>query len=216
MQRVIKQVVLMSMIVILAGCAATSTMISKRNLDVQTKMSETIFLDPADSGQKTVFLQFRNTSDKADFTIQETLEARLHSKGYQVVTKPSQATYILQANILQVGKTDPSAAEKFLLGGFGGQGAVSGALAAGAFNSSGSGMAGAALAGGVIDLVANAAVKDVYFSVVTDIQLTENVAGQPKVHKTRIVSTANKVNLDFKEALPALQEGLITSISGLF
>ena len=30
----------------LSGCAASSVLISKRNLDVQTKMSETIFLDP--------------------------------------------------------------------------------------------------------------------------------------------------------------------------
>ena len=37
-----------------------------------------------------------------------------------------------------------------------------------------------------------------------------------KSYHTRIVSTANQANLDFEDALPALENGLIGSISGLF
>jgi hypothetical protein len=34
-------------------------------------------------------------------------------------------------------------------------------------------------------------------------------------YRTRIVSTANKVSLDFKEALPPLQGQLVHSLSGI-
>ncbi|WP_422491663.1 complement resistance protein TraT, partial [Endozoicomonas sp. ALE010] len=36
-----------------------------------------------------------------------------------------------------------------------------------------------------------------------------------KKYQTRVVSTANKVNLKFEEALPELKKGLSNSISGL-
>nr|WP_115314171.1 complement resistance protein TraT [Klebsiella pneumoniae] len=38
------------------------TAIKKRNLEVKTQMSETIWLEP--SNNKTVYLQIKNTSDK--------------------------------------------------------------------------------------------------------------------------------------------------------
>lgn len=41
---------------------AMSTSIKKRNPEVKTRMSETIWLEPAN--ERTVFLQIKNTSDK--------------------------------------------------------------------------------------------------------------------------------------------------------
>ncbi len=52
--------------ILLSGCAATHVAISKRDLDVQTKMSDTVFLDPVGADRKTVFVQIRNTSDKPE------------------------------------------------------------------------------------------------------------------------------------------------------
>ncbi|KAE9787605.1 complement resistance protein TraT, partial [Escherichia coli] len=46
----------------LTGCGAVTTAVKKRNLEVKTQMSETIWLEP--SSEKTVYLQIRNTSDK--------------------------------------------------------------------------------------------------------------------------------------------------------
>ncbi len=37
-----------------------------------------------------------------------------------------------------------------------------------------------------------------------------------KTWQTRVMSTADQVNLDFADAMPALEKGLTTSISGLF
>ena len=47
---------------LLSGCGAMSTAIKKRNLEVKTQMSETIWLEP--STDRTVYLQIKNTSDK--------------------------------------------------------------------------------------------------------------------------------------------------------
>lgn len=54
-------VALVSSTLALSGCGAMSTAI-KRNLEVKTQMSETIWLEPA--SERTVFLQIKNTSDK--------------------------------------------------------------------------------------------------------------------------------------------------------
>jgi hypothetical protein len=37
-----------------------------------------------------------------------------------------------------------------------------------------------------------------------------------KTYHTRIVSTANQANLEFEEALPALENGLIRLLAGMF
>ncbi|MEX3853809.1 complement resistance protein TraT [Paraburkholderia sp. BR10923] len=104
----------------LTDCAATHVAISKHDLDVQTKMSDTIFLDPVADSKKTVFVQIRNTSDKPHFDIAADVKAAVSGKGYRIVGDPDHAQYILQANILQVGKVAPSAAQE----AFGGYGAL--------------------------------------------------------------------------------------------
>ena len=46
----------------LTGCGAVTTAVKKRNLEVKTQMSETVWLEP--SNEKTVYIQLKNTSDK--------------------------------------------------------------------------------------------------------------------------------------------------------
>ena len=229
---------------LLSGCAATQVAISKKNLDVQTKMSATVFLDPVeDDKDKTVFLQLKNTSDKPDFTVAEEISSALAAKGFKVVSNPKQAYYILQANILQVGKSSPNAAEAAMYKGYGSDGAAIGAGASYVAGGSSEAIVGAGILGGIASVVADSAVKDVYFSVITDLQIKErsknsthinhntshfNKSGTSggtqvsyskksdwKVYQTRVLSSANKVNLDFNEALPALKKGLAQSISGI-
>ena len=229
---------------LLSGCAAAQTALTHKDLAVQTKMSATIFLDPVPVSEHTIFIQTRNTTDKPDFTIDSGLRAALAAKGYQVVTDPTAAHYVLQANILSVGKIDPSAAQTAFLGGYG---STLGAAAAGASigllggQSAGDGLAGGIL-GGATDLVANALVKNVTYAVITDMQISERSATavtqttaahvrqgttatreqvsttttNHQTFQTRILSTANQVNLDFVDAEPALEKGLITSIAGVF
>ncbi len=234
----------------LSGCAASHTMLSKRNLDVQTKMSDSIFLDPVAPALKVVYLEVRNTSDKDNFDIEGPVKEAITKRGYRVTKNPDEAHYRLQANVLQVAKTDPTAAAAALNSGYGGAIVLGAALGGGVGYAAGGygGAAGGAVAGGVLggvtEFVTGALVKDVLFMVVTDIQLVEKAAPgvivrqdsqssskqgmggtqqqttsevtKNKKYHTRVVSTANKANLEYEEAAPALTQGLTRALSGLF
>ena len=50
--------------IVLSGCSAMTTAIKKRNLEVKTQMSQTVWLEP--SSQKTVYLgSSQKTENKA-------------------------------------------------------------------------------------------------------------------------------------------------------
>ena len=230
--------------ILLTGCAATQTALSHHDLSVQTKMTDSIFLDPVPPNEHTIFVQVRNTTDQPQFTIEGDLRDALVAKGYTVVADPSAAHYLLQVNVLSVGKANPSAAQKSFLGGYGS--AIAGAAAGAAIGVVGGGSAGAGLAGGLLggaaSLLADSLVKDVTYAVITDVQISEKSGAavsetseshvkqgrtatkqqfvsestHRKTWQTRVMSTADQVNLDFADAMPALEKGLTTSISGLF
>ncbi|ETX04551.1 MAG: conjugal transfer protein TraT [Candidatus Entotheonella gemina] len=238
---------------LLSGCAATQTSIAKKNLDVQTKMSEAVFLEPVAPAQRIVFVQVRNTSDKPNFDIGPSVRSAILAKGYQVTNNPDTAHYKLQAQVLSVSKSDPTAAEAALNDGFGatvigaGTGAISGAVIGGIAGGRSGAAIGAGvggLLGGVISTIADSSVKDVTYVAITDVLISErtkqgvvgrrnlqidNSQGQggserqtfaeatdEKRHRTRVVSTANKVNLEYEEAAVQLTQGLTRSLAGLF
>lgn len=229
---------------LLGGCAATQTALAHRNLDVSSRMSETIFLDPVPQQQRTMYVQVRNTSDKQlNITrITQDLSQALQAKGYQIVPS-EQAHYVLQANVLAIGKIDEAAAQSALQAGFGG--ALAGMTLASASHNSLRAVAGGAIAGGLTEMIADTLVKNVTYSAITDIQIREVMVaglstGSPPSHsadapavkkpqsglaqgpehwnyyRTRMVSTANQVNLAFEDALPQLQNQWVHALSGLF
>ena len=211
----LKYSALAASISLLASCAATSVAIEHRSLETQTQLSKTIFLDPVASSQKTMFISVKNTSDQA-IDISQPLASAFRSHGYKVVNNPAQAHYILQANILKVGKMAKSASQSALGGGFGSSiaGAATGA-ALGSFSSNSNAMLAGGVVGGVAGLVADSLVKNVNFTMITDIKITET--GHAKhPYYTRIVSNADKVNLSFPVARPALEAGLVNTLVGIF
>ena len=242
----VSQIIAFGMLVIfLAGCQALHTSIKKRNLDVQTKMSDTIFLDPVGPDKKVMFIEVRNTSDKDNFDVEGPIKKAMEKRGYRITDNPDEAYYRLQANVLSVAKTTPEEAERILAGGYGAPlaGAAAGAAAGAVVGGAGGGVAGGII--GMLGTVAvDAFVEDVMFVAVTDIQLVEkapegvivrsdsqqNLAqgmagtqsqtysevGKFKKYRTRVISTANKANLEYEEAEQPLTKGLAKSLSGLF
>ncbi|BBR23798.1 complement resistance protein TraT [Klebsiella sp. WP3-S18-ESBL-05] len=232
---------LMSAIFLISGCGAMSTAVKKRNLDVKTQMSQTIWLEP--SSEKTVYLQIRNTSDKDMSGLQTQITNELTAKGYRVSNSPDTAYYWIQANVLKAEKMDLRQSQSFLGSGY--EGAITGAaLGAGitAYNSTSAGATlGVGLASGLLGMAADAMVEDVNYTMVTDLQIserskvavtTDNVAalkqgssgvklqtsseqGNRAKYQTRVVSNANKVNLKFEEAKPVLEAQLAKSIAGI-
>ena len=216
--------ILFSLLLIFAfvSCSTMHTVISKRNLDVQTKMSDTIWLEPAAANEKTVFIQIRNTSGK-NLNIEQKITNILASKGYRIVNDPSEAKYWLQANILKVDKvnldSDNGFSDAVLGAGIGG---VLGAQrSGGAYTAIGWGLAGAA-----IGTLADALVDDTAYAMVTDILITEKTgrsmtstsSGSSNMEKysTRVLSTANQVNLNFNSAIPILEDELGKVVGGIF
>lgn len=228
----------------LVGCNTTSKMIKHGKLEVQTKMSETIFLDPIEDEKRTVLLQIRNTSDKSGLDIESKIRSAIENKGYRIVNSPKQANIMIQANILQVGRSTLENPFDALSGGYGSglEGFATGAVLAGATGGSGRSMLGIGLLAGIGNTVLDAAVEVVNFTMTTDLQISEKADGEYvsessdanlkqgtsghkkstwkkktnwKKYQTRIMSVAKKTNLKFKEAEPKLTEGLVKSISGL-
>lgn len=158
---------------LLSGCGAMSTAIQKRNLDVKTQMSQTIWLEP--SSNKTVWVQVRNTSDKDMGDLYGLIGQDLQAKGYTLTSSPDAANYWVQANVLKADKMDLRQAQGFLSNGYEGA-AMGAALGSGitAYNgNSGGAVLGAGLAAGIIGMAADAMVQDVNFTMVTDLQISE-------------------------------------------
>lgn len=218
-------------VLFLSGCAEMNMAYTKRTLDVQTKMSESVFLDPVAPDKKVMFVEVRNTSDKDNFDLETPIKAAMTKRGYRVTQNPDEAHYRLQINVLNVSKTDPEGASAALSGGYGGPVAAATLVGTRKTNDAASMMAGAFM-------------KDVVYMVVTDVQLVEKAAAgvivrqdsqqnlkqgmggglqqttseatKFKKYRVRVVGTANKANLEYEEAAPALTEGLTRSLSGLF
>ena len=228
----------------LVGCQTTSKIIKYGKLEVETKMSETIFLDPIEDEKKTVLLQIRNTSDKSGLDVESKIRLAIENKGYRIVNSPKQANIMIQANILQVGKSTLENPFEALSGGYGSglEGFATGAALAGATGGSGRSMLGIGLLAGIGNTVLDAAVEVVNITMTTDLQISEKADGEYvsessdanlkqgnsgykkstweqktnwKRYQTRIMSVAKKTNLKFEEAEPKLTEGLVKSISGL-
>ena len=234
------KIVLCSLLLIFAfvSCSTMHTVVSKRNLDVQTKMSDTIWLEPAAANERTIFVQVKNTSGK-NLNIEQKLINVLTSKGYRIVNDPAEAKYWLQANILKVDKVNLDNENGFsdaVLGA--GIGGVLGAQrSGGAYTALGWGLAGAA-----IGTLADALVNDTAYAMVTDILITEKTGRNVQTatrnsvkqgnsgsmtstssstsnmekYSTRVLSTANQVNLNFNSAIPILEDELGKVLGGIF
>jgi Enterobacterial TraT complement resistance protein len=239
------QVLAVSVVVLACGCAATTTGLGKRELEVQTRMTDTIFLEPVSPHDRTVLVQIRNTSDRADFDIGEAVKASIAARGYRVVERPEEAHYLLQANVLQVGRTSPTAADQTFAGGFGGTliGGAVGVAGARIASDDPRALIAGGLAGAATSSVVDALIEDVTYTIITDVQISERagegvvvterleqdlrqgggtrIISATQIHdwkryQTRIMSTANRANLDFEDAAPQLVDGLTRSIAGIF
>lgn len=229
----------------LSGCAAMGTAIKHRNLKVESKMSDSIFLEPTDA-KKTIYIQVKSTLSQDFDGLKQQLKQQLENNEWTVVNKVADAEDMVQINVLQAGQAkDEASAWGALNGGFGTDiltGGLMGLAAGYATGSAGVGV-GVGVAGTAISWVANQLVENVYYSMVTDVQVsvrskdgqvtqsTESNLSQGTSSKTsqtiqqksdwiryrtRIVSVANKVNLKFETAKPELQAQIAKQVAGIF
>ncbi len=229
-----------------SGCSAMNTAIKKSELAVESKLSQSVFLEPVSPKEKVVFVDIKNTSNQ-EVNVKNRIESALINRGYRLTDDPKEARFMIQGNVLKVDKTDPREAREFANSGFGSavSGAAIGAAAAYALGGGNKTMVAAGLAGAALSMVGDAIVEDVMYVMVTDLQVRErpldgevvtqtqkstlsqgesttikqSVSGAKsewKTYQTRVVSTANKANLVFEEAKPLLEGELSRIISGIF
>lgn len=188
-----------------SGCSSALSAYNSRELAVQAKMSETVFLDPVTlEKNRKIYLRVTNTSDFQDLDISDVLRQQLTSKGYVLVKKPSEAQYILQANLLYLGeRKEKLTMEGMLAGGFGG-GLIGSALSAGNSNTFAVSSAGA-LAGAVGGAVLGSMVHVDEYLGALDIQIQEPVKGGVKGKRTAAKYDAGASGADARAAGNSLE-----------
>lgn len=238
--KMIRTVILLIVVTILAGCQAAYTSIEKRDLRVEVKQEETIFTDPVVNSQKTIYLSVRNTSGNPDLNMKSAIKAAIRNTDYRIVDDPAKAHFILQVNVLNAERMSDANYSRALVSGFG-TGVVGGAIAGAATHNVGTGL-GVGAAAGAVGFLANTLVHDVYYVIVVDMEIREKAKGvvavrgkqnlqqgmgggttqtyaeesRYKTYRTRIVASANKVNLKEAEALPAARDRVAQVIVGSF
>ncbi|CCG40425.1 complement resistance protein TraT [Magnetospirillum molischianum] len=175
--RLRRSLVVFGAAIMLASCQAATTMLDKQDLDIQTHMSETIFLDPVAPNKKVIYVSVRNTSDHPELDLKSQIIMKLTARGYTVVEDPKAAHFLMQLNIIQAGPVDPQKKNSFLSSGYGSAlesavtGAAAGALTTYATGSTAAGV-GVGAGIGIGSFIADRLVKDVFFTVVADIQIS--------------------------------------------
>ncbi len=225
----------------LMGCASTMQAIRHKDMSLTARMSDTIFLDPALlQKNRNIFVRATNTSDFQEIDFNGLLKNKLSAKGYSITNDPSNAGYIVQANLLYLGKEkEDLTADGMLVGGFGG--ALAGS-AIGGGSGSVAGTLGGAVVGSIVGgLVGSVVQVDTYLGTV-DIQIREMVEGgvtgvmetdakqgaatvlrtQREIksthqeYRTRIVVQAKQTNINREVAAHAIAERLASQIAGKF
>jgi Enterobacterial TraT complement resistance protein len=232
----------------MAGCAATQTALSHKDLDVQTKTSTAIFVDPVAKAKRTIYLDVKSgvmEFDRRQFKsfVKEQF-TQFNDNGYQIVDDPDKAQFIMVAYVLNLEKASPTAADEALHKGYmGGSILAGGAIGAVATHSVG-GLVGGAVIGGAAEMITGSLVKDVTYMLVCDIQIEEKAAKgvivrkdtqidakvsdagssrqsvseatNKKEYRTRIVTTANKVNLKLEDAQELMFKKTAYAMAGFF
>ncbi|MEW6003038.1 MAG: complement resistance protein TraT [Nitrospirota bacterium] len=242
----LKLIALMGLVTLIllsiSGCAGTMQAIEHREMSLSAKMSDTIFLDPETlMKNRNIFVRVTNTSDFQEIDFGEVMKGKLAAKGYSITNNPSQAGYIIQANLLYLGEEKKGlTADGMLAGGFGG------ALAGSAMGGDWKGSVAGGLAGAVIGSVVGGVVGsmihvDTYLGAI-DVQVKEIVEGgvtgtmqtdakqgsatylttqrdvksSHQEYRTRIVVQATQTNINRQEACKCITDRLATQIAGMF
>ncbi len=177
------------------GCAATSTLLSKSDLDVQTRTSTAIFVDAVAKDKRTIYVDIRSGVMEFDRNAFKRFVIAQFSvpgnSGYTIVDDPEAAQFQMNVYVLNLEKTSPTAAEVALGKGYTG-GAIAAGAAVGAMGNNSNRYRGAAAGGliaGAADFISGSMVKDVTFMLVADVQIKEKARKGVFVRKDSKVDT---------------------------
>jgi len=146
---------------VFSGCATNE-------LQTQSKMSRSVFLNPVKKSLRIVYVDVKNTSGQEMNSLLPLLEQKIQSKGYKLTDDPEMAQYVLMANILFANdKKENNAAGGAVAGAATGAGIAS-------YNNNGAG--GTILAGAAAGLIGGLIAKsfeDTIYQMVVDVNVRE-------------------------------------------
>ena len=170
----------------LEGCAASQTMLAKKDLVVQAKTSTAVFVDPVAKTKRSVYLEVKSGVESFDRRAFKQFVAQQFAagdNGYRVVEDPEEAQFTMVAYVLNLEEANPTAAEKALEQGYKGQAVIGGAVLGAVAGQSLASTAAGGLAGGVAEHVTSYWVKDVTFMLVCDVQIRERAGNGVAVRR---------------------------------
>ena len=106
-----------TLVALLTGCAATEVALTKKDLDVQTKTSTAIFVDPVSPEKRTVYVVVKSGVQEFDRAVFKRLlldSFANNSNNYRIIDDPEKAQYTLSAFVLNLEKASPSASQQAL------------------------------------------------------------------------------------------------------
>ncbi|MGJ8669610.1 MAG: complement resistance protein TraT [Oceanococcus sp.] len=171
--------------------------LGKKDLEVQTKTSSAIFVEPVERAKRSVYLDVRSGVMEFDrnafkqFVVQQFAQ---NGEGYRIVDSPDQANFQMLAYVLNLEKANLSAAQSALQQGYvgGGEAVAGAAVGAVVGRQSGNTWQGG-LIGGVVGagaaLVGNALVKDVTYMLVCDVSIRERLQNGALVRRDTKIDT---------------------------
>ena len=186
------KVATISLGLILSGCAATNTALTKKELDVQTKTSTAIFIDPVAPEKRTVFVDVKSGVQEFDRGVFKKLlkeSFAINYNNYRLVDDPEQAQFVLSAFVLNLEKASPSASEQALNRGYEGGGTLAGAAIGGAAHGDWQGAVAGGVVGAGVEMISGALVKDITYMLVCDIQIKERTKNGAVVKRATDIST---------------------------
>lgn len=236
---------LMIFVFFTSGCAHMMTAIEHADLQTKLKMTNTIFLDPVNKAKnRTIYVSVNNTSELQEVDTEmlyQLLASKLSAKGYQIVTDPTQAGYIIQINVLYMDYVRQTGTQE---GGLTGAlaGAAGGALLGQSRDTSIAlgligglvGGLGGALIGKAIKVETYAGTIDVQIQEKTDkpvtgqivtnasqgtsttIQTKQEINTDRQIYRTQIACIAQQTNIDKNEAAKVIMDKLSTQVAQMF
>ncbi len=178
---------------LLTGCAAAQLSLEKQAVDVQTRISTAIFVEPPSADRRTLYIELRSGVEafpRAAFNQYVTESLSEGGQEYQLTDNPEEADYYLLVSVFNLEKASITAAEKLVKEGYGGS--VSASMFslleyADLSDSDGAEdflkLLGAAIIMGAIEGAVNASVSDVRYVLVADVEVREMAADDVVVRK---------------------------------
>ena len=191
------------------------------NAEVETLLSQSIFLRPTLPGERSLYLRITSTADKpVDLEgLHKELSERFRAKGFRI-SAPDNANFMVQVNVLSISKTSKSLTKEAVSNGFGAAVAIANAAV---------GPAGQVV-GAATESATSIFFRDTYFNMVTDVMINERTPRisilKPesqeetniswKAHPTRALSSVKDINANQDECVDILEESMLRVLNGLF